>query len=76
MSRLETPVPHLPSSSNWNVVRSKSVPSGVSGSHTVAKLNSSAATDTSILNQDGPALPNTRKVRIGIEPADSPVVKH
>lgn len=60
---------------HWNAVRSKSVPSGVSGSHAVATQKPSHRTDTSILNQDDGAYLGSHPSRIDIEPADFPVVR-
>ena len=53
------PKPHQ--SGSWNVVRSKSVPSGVSGSHSVARPAALKATDESVLNKEEQAASRERK---------------
>ena len=60
MSRQESSLPKHLHSSNWNVVRSKSVPSGVSGSHAVAKQKPLHATDQSMLNAEETVLLRAR----------------
>jgi hypothetical protein len=52
MSTHENSVPKPHQSGSWSVVRSKSIPSGVSGSHSAAKPAISAASDESVLNQN------------------------
>jgi hypothetical protein len=50
MAQQDISFPKPPHSSNWNVVRSRSVPSGVSGTHVAVKPKASLATDESMLN--------------------------
>ncbi|WP_263374990.1 hypothetical protein [Granulicella aggregans] len=76
MSTHESSVPKPHQSGSWNVIRSKSVPSGVSGSHSVAKPDALKATDESVLNKEEQAASNTRKQLRVFPSLDPALLKH
>jgi hypothetical protein len=76
MSTHESSVPKPHQSGSWNVIRSKSVPSGVSGSHSVAKPAALNATDESVLNKEEQAASNTRKQLRVFPSLDPALLKH
>jgi hypothetical protein len=76
MSIQETSVPKPHQSGSWNVVRSKSVPSGVSGSHSVARPAAPTATDESVFNKEEKAASNTRKQLRVFPSLDPTLLKH
>ena len=76
MSIHENSVPKPHQSGSWNVVRSKSVPSGVSGSHSVARSAAPIATDESVLNKEEQAASRERK-QLRVFPSHDPsLLKH
>ena len=78
MSTQESSVPKPHQSGSWNVVRSKSIPSGVSGSHSVAKPAITAETDESVLNKnkEEQAASQTRKQLRVFPSLDPALLKH
>jgi hypothetical protein len=76
MSIHESSMPKPHQSGSWNVVRSKSIPSGVSGSHSVAKSAAPTTTDESVLNKQEQASSHARKQLRVFPSLDPSLLKH
>jgi hypothetical protein len=75
MSNQENSMSKSSHSSTWNAVRSKSIPSGVSGQHSVARSTAPVATDESILNEPEQIVLRARKPLRSFQPMDPAFLK-